>query len=491
MVAILLGRSTMSRASPRQHLIGQLIGGRYLVKRLIGVGGMGAIYEVEHQRIGRPFAVKTLSPELADDAESLSRFRREADIIARLRHPNIVDIVDWETLSDGSPCIVMELLRGEDLGALMTRSIYLPWPLIAQIGGEILSALATAHKAGVIHRDLKPKNIFLADDGTGKSRAKLLDFGISKVKSATTMVTADSRILGTPAYMSPEQADGKHDAIGPGTDTWAMGAILYEMATGRPAFDADSIPSVLYRICFKDPEPMEPLRSDVPAAFAEVVSRALSREPARRLTDATTMGKRLRKALAGLDGTGEITRVDGTGEATRVEVASAPPAAAVQASAATIFHAPAASAAPLLDTGDTTTVETAIIEPIGVPERSRRTLIAVVLAIAVVILAMVLMVTAGGDGPKAAAEQPAMPAASLAPEAGDAAARIPDAGAPAATAPAPAPNAAQPRRRDRPKKRIDRRRRQRNHRQRSHRQRPDDHDQAPLGNRTADPFSDP
>src|SRR5262245_32375572 len=144
--------------------VGQIIGGRYRVTRRIGRGGMSTIYEVAHNRLPRSFALKKLAPELAQDAGSLARFRREADIVAQLRHPNIVEIVDWETLPDGSPCIIMELLRGEDLGARLRRSGPLAWPALARIASEILSALSVSHRAGIIHRDLKPQNLFLALD---------------------------------------------------------------------------------------------------------------------------------------------------------------------------------------------------------------------------------------------------------------------------------------------------------------------------------------
>ena len=148
-------------------LIGKIVGGRYQVIRLIAHGGMGDVYELRHQRVNRTFALKTLARELLNNPQSLQRFRREADVVASFRHPNIVEIVDWETLDDGSPCIVMEYLRGEDLASLIARQGPMPWRQIAILADQALSALTVAHRAGIVHRDLKPQNIFVVYDDAG------------------------------------------------------------------------------------------------------------------------------------------------------------------------------------------------------------------------------------------------------------------------------------------------------------------------------------
>jgi len=277
-----------------------VIGDRYEVIRRIGKGGMGAVYELRHQRLDRRFALKTLRSDLIADPEALGRFRREADIIAKLRHPHIVEIIDWDTLDDGSPCMIMEYLDGETLAARLKRSGPLPWPALAQIADQVLSALALAHSADIVHRDLTPWNVFLAVDDAGEVRAKLLDFGISKIRSTHTLSTNDEAVLGTPAYMSPEQADGKHELVGPSSDVWAMGAILFKMATGEDAFSASSVPSILYRVCYQEPESLVEHRPDAPPAFVELVDRALSRDPARRITDAEQLREGVRASLADL-----------------------------------------------------------------------------------------------------------------------------------------------------------------------------------------------
>jgi len=263
---------------------------------------MGAIYEVRNMRLGRSFALKTLIGEAAEDDEVLQRFRREADVIARIKHPNIVEVIDWDTLEDGSPCIVLEFLNGEDLAARIKETAPMPWPLIARIGDQILNGLSTAHNCGIIHRDLKPQNVFLALDDSGEERVKLLDFGVSKIRDSRSLVTTDARLLGTPSYMSPEQAEGRHEDIGPTADVWAVGAILYEMATGSLVFDAPSMPSVLYKICHRDADSVDLRRPDAPAGFVETVRDALTRDIAQRIGDADVFRVRLREALRDVPG---------------------------------------------------------------------------------------------------------------------------------------------------------------------------------------------
>ena len=274
---------------------GTVIAGRYEVEGLIGQGGMGAIYRVRHLKMRRHFALKTLAAELNAHPEALARFHREADLIAGFRHPNIVEIIDRDTLDDGSPCMVMELLEGEDLGRRLERGP-LDWATIAARADEVLSALAVAHRAGIVHRDLKPQNVFLARDDTGEERSKLLDFGVSKIRSSRSHMTADAQLLGTPAYMAPEQVNGPTSAIGPATDVWAMGAILLEMATGAPAFTGETPMAVLYRICHGQPASLEAARPDAPMLFRVLVTRALSRG-ADRIGDADELRRGLREAL--------------------------------------------------------------------------------------------------------------------------------------------------------------------------------------------------
>ena len=282
-------------------LIGSVVAGRYEVIRVIGQGGMGTIYEVRNTRLGRSFALKTLSSGL-ENGEILARFRREAEIVASLNHANILDVVDWDTLADGSPCMVMEYLRGEDLSTRVRSTGPLAWPDFARIADQVLAALAVAHRAGVIHRDLKPQNIFLAADDNGDESVKLLDFGISKLRDSRTFTTTDAKVIGTPAYMPPEQAEGRQEDIGPPSDVWAMGAILYEMATGIVAFDGASIPAILYKVCHGRPRPILELRVDTPAKLVALIEHTLMPRVADRIATAEKLRSDLREALANIGG---------------------------------------------------------------------------------------------------------------------------------------------------------------------------------------------
>ena len=290
---------------PTEERVGAIILGRYQIVRLIEKGGMGAVYEVTHKNLGRRFAAKMLSSELSKNEEALARFRREADAIARLRHPNIVDVVDWDLMDDGSPVLVMEYLRGTTLAEQLARHGPLSWALFADIADRSLSAIQVAHAAGIVHRDLKPANIFLAVDDAGQVHPKVLDFGVSKVVDTQTMLGTNPTILGTPSYMSPEQAEGRSREIGPATDVWAMGAVLYEMATGRMAYWGDSVPSILYMVCHGKPDAMAQYRPDAPPRLLDLIERTLTRDPEVRVRDASRLRRELRAALAPMLG-GEV-----------------------------------------------------------------------------------------------------------------------------------------------------------------------------------------
>ena len=277
-------------------LIGTLVAGRYLVRRRLASGGMCAIYELGHRVLKRRFALKMLSPELAADRLALRRFRREAEMVAGLCHPNVVGIVDCDQLDDGSPFLVMELYDGEDLQARLARRGGLPVDELARIADEVLAGLTVAHRAGIVHRDLKPSNVFLARDGADGERAVLLDFGISSLRGVETLSGLHESI-GTPLYMAPEQMRARSTAVGPATDVWSMGAILHEMATGVPAFDADNLPAIVHRVLNGRPAPLCQPRPDLPAALEGLIARALDPDPARRPRDAEALRAELRQVV--------------------------------------------------------------------------------------------------------------------------------------------------------------------------------------------------
>ena len=238
---------------------------------------MGSVYDVVHLRFGRHFAAKVLSPMVSKNERALARFRQEALVTSSLGNPHILRIFDFNTMEDGTPYIIMELLRGEDLAERLEREKRLPLPLVTHLFQQAASALHDAHQKGIIHRDLKPQNIFLCKDEDGEDYIKVVDFGISKVLGAQDAVTGTHELLGSPAFMSPEQAMVKASDVDLTADVFAMGAILYMMLAGRPPFWAENVPSVLYNIVHEPPPRLSSLNPDVPAAVEAVIDRAMSK----------------------------------------------------------------------------------------------------------------------------------------------------------------------------------------------------------------------
>ena len=264
-----------------------MVADTYRVTRLLGRGGMGAVWAAEHLRLpGRQVAVKVLlSPGVAT-GEAFARFRREAEIASRLGHPNIVQVLDFHTLHTGEPYIILELLQGETLAHRLQRG---PVPLeeALAITRQVGSALQAAHRAGVVHRDLKPDNVFLClpQEEMPGPYVKVLDFGISKIRGSQTVATQDAVLMGTPQYMAPEQALGRNTSIDARTDVFALGAIVYEMLGGVPAFAGSSLAEVVYKVVHAQPQPLAQLRAALPLNVLSAVDRALQKDPAHRPTD--------------------------------------------------------------------------------------------------------------------------------------------------------------------------------------------------------------
>jgi serine/threonine-protein kinase len=288
-----------SNAGAAQIGVGSVLQDTYQITKLIGQGGMGTVWQARHLRLpDKRVAIKLLLGERVSE-ELFARFRREADVTSKLGHPNIVGVIDFNTLPGGAPYIVLEYLDGESLAKRIERG---PLPLreVVEIVGQIGSALYAAHRAEIVHRDLKPDNVFLVPteptttDGAPRDQVKVLDFGISKIKGSMAVKTQESAMLGTPQYMSPEQANGKNSEVDARSDVWALGAIVYEMLTGRCAFGGESLPQVLVKIVAQ-PSPSLREVPGIPAHVAEAVDRALAKEPADRFQD-------VRSFLAALTG---------------------------------------------------------------------------------------------------------------------------------------------------------------------------------------------
>ena len=274
----------MSASDP---FLGQVLNGTYRVLRPISRGGMGLVYEAENVRLRNVrYAVKVLLPKWVEDREHLdtnyARFRRAAEIASALRHPNIVTIVDYNKTEKGYPYLVMELLEGEDLDVRLKREGTLPTEEVCTILSQVGSALQLAHHCGIVHRDLKPGNIFLC--GTpGGAVAKLLDFGISKEVETRQRVTLQEMVLiGTPAYMSPEQARGDILAVDHTSDIFALATIAYRCLTGTRAFDGRSDSDIRYQVCYFEPTPISGLLPDAPPELEQVLRRAHAKKKEER-----------------------------------------------------------------------------------------------------------------------------------------------------------------------------------------------------------------
>ena len=274
---------------------GTLLGGTYRIVRRIGSGGMGEVYEATHERLAHRYAVKFLHPGVRDHPEALPRFMREAQVTSLLRHPAIVSVVDFNTLPDGSAYLVMEYLDGESLGKVLARTGPLPLQRVVDITDQISAALTAAHLRGVVHRDMHPQNVFVMQGTGGQSeRIKVLDFGISKIASISQKITGMAAVMGTPQYMSPEQAEGKGDELDAASDQFSLAAIIYEMLTGRKAFAGETLASVAYQIVHARPVPIHNYRPELPAELENVVTRGLAKNKRDRFPSVSELAVHLR-----------------------------------------------------------------------------------------------------------------------------------------------------------------------------------------------------
>lgn len=264
--------------------MGQTLGGSYRIVRQLDEGGMGTVFLAEHIRLRRPVAVKMMARHLKSDESALARFRREAEIISRLHHPHIVQILDFDTTSEGQPYLVMEMLTGQSLDRLLESGQKLDVRASLSIAIQVAGALGAAHSAGIVHRDLKPANIFLLDAGE-ELFVKLLDFGISKRADDVTpgrKLTLEFDILGTPDYMAPEQATGRTALVDHRGDQYALGVILFEMLTGRVPFQATEVMALLQRVIHEAPPKPSTFNAEVTRDIDSVIALALAKKPEER-----------------------------------------------------------------------------------------------------------------------------------------------------------------------------------------------------------------
>ena len=306
----------MAGPAARPTSVGDTIGKKYRIDRLLGEGGMGAVYAAENLNTGRRVAVKVLHGEWTRHSSVVQRFLREARATTSIAHPNVVEVLDLDVDQDnGTPYIVQEFLEGETVEAhLASQPHERVDPAEAlTILMPVMSAIVAAHERGIVHRDLKPANLFLSRARGGEIVPKVIDFGVAKnidrAAEATSHTQAGAAI-GTPAYMSPEQVSGLAD-IDEQTDVWSLGVVLYEMLTGHLPFESENANVLMAKILFEPPTPVAVHRSDLAGDVEEIILKALCRERGGRIRSVRELQSALLESSAGPAGPGASVRPAG------------------------------------------------------------------------------------------------------------------------------------------------------------------------------------
>jgi serine/threonine-protein kinase len=360
--------------------IGQIISGKYKLLRLLGDGGMGSVYEASHEMLGTHVAIKVLHAELVRRSGLMERFLQEARVSAQIRSPHVVQVTDVDRTSEGVAYLVMELLQGEPLSNVVRREGKLVVATACEYTLQILSALEAAHALGVIHRDLKPDNVFLTFAG-GKPVIKLIDFGIAKLKrteegAQAKNLTVAGMLMGTPEYMAPEQAYAA-DKVDVRADLYSVGAMLYEMLSGRTPVSGEDPRVVVLKVERGEVTPLVHAAPNVPPEVAGFVHRAMAPRPDVRFANATEMRLALAAVLAGKRAMTAPLAAGGAGSAAAAFATTAdardmrdmrePAAAPPEIGTGTVMGAPAAAAlaavSPASPGVGTSTVRAAPIDP--------------------------------------------------------------------------------------------------------------------------------
>jgi len=300
-------------------MVGKVLSSRYELEQLIGTGGMADVYRARDNLLGRTVAVKVLHPHFAKDPVFIERFRHEAQAAANLTQPDIVNVFDWG-IEEGTYYIVMEYVQGRDLKAIILAGGPLLPERAVEIAMSICLALDAAHSHGVVHRDIKPQNIIVTNEG----QIKVMDFGIARSTGGSAM-TQTGTIMGTAQYISPEQAQGR--PADPRSDLYSLGVVLYEMLTGRVPFDGDNPVAIAYKHVREDPLPPTLINPDISAELESVVMKALSKNPENRYQTAMEMRSDLARCLEGtpVHATPVLPPDDAAGGHTRAFAAGGPP----------------------------------------------------------------------------------------------------------------------------------------------------------------------
>jgi serine/threonine-protein kinase len=412
--------------------VGDVLAGKYRVERILGIGGMGMVVAAIHLELDTRVAIKFMLPDAAANLSVAERFVREAKAAGKLKSEHICRVTDYGKLETGAPYIVMELMEGQDLAGLLLRRGALP---VAEMVGYMMQALeglADAHANGIIHRDLKPGNLFVAQDADGSPLIKVLDFGISK-SSIGGSATRTGEIMGSPAYMAPEQMMSSK-TVDARADIWAIGVILYQMLTGKLPWDSESLPALCMMVMNEAAPSPAIVRADLPPPLASIVLRCLEKNRDHRFASVAELAA----ALAPFGGDGamaaarRVAKVLGKGVTTMPDVliGAGPP------TAQTIHDRPRVPNTTSTMSGSAAEIA---VPATSVSARSRKGMIAWLAAVAVLVgvVAVAAVVSSGGstEPGTTTATQPTSPSAP------PAAATPP---APVATVPPPAPTPAPP-----------------------------------------------
>jgi serine/threonine-protein kinase len=289
---VMIASEKTSAAPVQDPWLGTLLADTYRIEKILGEGGMGLVYEASHLRIDRRYAVKLIHLPLSQREDMRSRFDREARVMSRVKSDHVVDVVDVVMASDGRTCIITELLEGLDLEQYLDASgDKLQVAEAVSLCRQVLRGLSAAHALSVVHRDLKPSNLFLAQDSSGKVTLKILDFGVAKI-AGDAELTATGVVVGTPAYMAPEQARGASFADAR-SDVYAAGAVLYRMLTGKAPFEGEDATATLIRLMQEAPERPTSIERSIPAGLEAVIERAMARDPKERFQSVDELDRAL------------------------------------------------------------------------------------------------------------------------------------------------------------------------------------------------------
>ena len=318
--------------------VGAVLAGRYRVDRVLGQGGMGIVVQAMHLQLHQPVAMKFLLPEVLGNPQVVERFLREAQAAVRLKSEHVARVIDVGTLESGAPYMVLEYLEGTDLSRFPRHQLTLGG--VVDLMLQACEALAEAHHLGIVHRDIKPANFFITRRADGAPLLKVLDFGISKTQS-TSQLTATQAVMGTPAYMSPEQMRSSRD-VDHRSDIWSLGVVLYELLQGTPPFGGDTFSSLVLQVVS---EPLPKLTVRLPGDLEDIVCRCLDKDPARRFQDTAELAQALAKhAQSAAQAALSVQRTMGIVGATLPRAGE--PARAKRAMASTLSRAAGARTSP-------------------------------------------------------------------------------------------------------------------------------------------------